>query len=300
MNKITLYLMSLKGLEVLKAVIASDYKNIVEKIIIGRDAHIQNDYAEEIVSLCKDHDIPYHYRTDVFTVESAYSLAISWRWLIHESPSRLIVLHDSLLPKYRGFAPLVNMLINREDRIGVTALFANQEYDRGDIIYQSSSEISYPMKISDAIEKISENYIETVIYILERIHSGTDLTATPQNENEATYSLWRDEDDYLINWTQSAESIENFIQAVGYPYRGASTFINQEKIRILEAESVPDVKIMNRTAGKIIFVEGSYPVIVCGEGLLRLTKVISDRTDEDMLPFKNFRIKLHNKDENSF
>jgi methionyl-tRNA formyltransferase len=53
---------------------------------------------------------------------SDFNIAISWRWML--KVSNLIVIHDSLLPKYRGFSPLVNMLINGEDTLGVTVLFA--------------------------------------------------------------------------------------------------------------------------------------------------------------------------------
>lgn len=191
------------------------------------------------------------------------------------------------------------MLINKEKKIGVTALFANENYDCGDIIFQSISKVTYPIKIADAIEKISENYIETVLYIIEKINLREPLIGIPQDNNNATYSLWRDDDDYIIDWNKNSKFIENFINSVGYPYNGASTFIDRKKIRILEAEDFPDVKIMNRTPGKIIFVENSYPIVVCGEGLLKLKKVVSDTANQDLLPFKNFRIKLQNSDENS-
>jgi methionyl-tRNA formyltransferase len=54
-------------------------------------------------------------------------------------------MHDSLLPKYRGFAPLPNALINGEREVGVTALFASEEYDMGDIVCQRRLAVEYPM-----------------------------------------------------------------------------------------------------------------------------------------------------------
>lgn len=291
--KVTLYLMTQKGFEVLNALVNSSYKTMISEIIIGRDKNIKNDFADEIIKLCNQHNIKYFERNEAFQVSSNYSIAISWRWLIHNNKSKLIILHDSLLPKYRGFAPLVNMLCNKEEEIGVTAIFATEEYDKGDIIAQSSTKISYPIKISEAINLISKNYIDIIIEIFSTLEKGAEIIGIPQDEKLASYSLWRDEADYIIDWSKSSEDILNFINAVSSPYKGAATYINGvQKIRILEAELVEDVKIENRDVGKVIFVKNGFPVIVCGSGLIKLLKVVDDKNQENILPFKNFRIRL--------
>jgi methionyl-tRNA formyltransferase len=292
--KITLYLMTQKGFEILKAIIVDNtLQSLISDIVVGRDKNIENDFANEIISLCKQNNINYFERNEKFEISSNYSIAISWRWLITDNISKLIVLHDSLLPRYRGFAPLVNMLINNENEIGVSAIFASEEYDKGDIIDQSSRKINYPMKISNAIDLISNNYIELVIKILTTLSKGNKLNASPQNDEFASYSLWRDEDDYLIDWKKNSKDILNFINAVSSPYKGASTFINGlQKIRILEARILRDVKIEIRDIGKVIFIKEKHPVIVCGSGLLELVNVIDDQTQENLIPFKKFRIRL--------
>ncbi|HCW03606.1 MAG: methionyl-tRNA formyltransferase [Bacteroidaceae bacterium] len=291
--KITFYLMTQKGFDVLNALIDRNLKSVISEIVVGRDKNIDNDFANEIISVCKKNSIKYMERNDDFKVTSDYSVAISWRWLIPNNESKLIVLHDSLLPKYRGFAPLVNMLCNKENEIGVTAIFASEEYDKGDIIAQSKTKINYPIKVSDAINLISKNYVELVVKISTSLDKGEGLIAVPQDENLATYSLWRDEQDYTIDWSNDSNDILNFINAVSSPYKGASTYINGlQKIRILEAELESDVQIENRDVGKVIFVKNKFPVIVCGVGLLRLLKVIDDKTQVDLLPLKNFRVRL--------
>ena len=185
------------------------------------------------------------------------------------------------------------MLINNEEEIGVSAIFASKKYDQGDIIAQSSTKIQYPIKISQAIELIILNYIELVLEIFENIIKGNKIIAHKQDEKLATYSLWRDENDYRINWNQSSTAILNFINAVSNPYKGAYTFINGfQKIRILEAELEKDVCIENRSVGKIIYVRDQHPVIVCKTGLIKLLKIIDDKTKENLLPFKKFRIRL--------
>ncbi len=291
--KITLYLMTLKGYKVLMSLIDNGFRSMISEVIIGEDKNIDNDYANEMHALCKKSGINCFDRNDKCCISSNYSIAISWRWLIPSNNSRLIVLHDSILPRYRGFAPLVNMLINKEEEIGVSAIFASEEYDKGEIIAQSSTKISYPITISQAIDLISNNYNELVIEIFNTLAKGNELKSVPQNEDLASYSLWRNEDDLLINWQQDSTDILNFINSVSRPYKGAATFINgKQKIRILEADIEPDVRIENRDVGKVIFLKNKYPIIVCGSGLLKLKRVVNDNTKEDMLPFKNFRIRL--------
>lgn len=291
--KITFYLMTKKGFEVLNMIIKNDLQHFISEVVFGKDNNIDNDFSNEITSLCKQNNLNYFERKEEYNINSDYSFAVSWRWLIPETNSKLIVLHDSLLPKYRGFSPLVNMLINEEPEIGVSALFATSEYDKGDIIAQSSTKIDYPITISEAIEVVSRNYCELVIKIINTLKENGEVIASPQKEEFATYSLWRNEEDYLINWQNSSEEILRFINAVSSPYKGASSFIHgTQKIRIFEAETESEVKIENRDVGKIIFVKDEYPVIVCGSGLLKLLKVVDDQTQESILPLRNFRLKL--------
>lgn len=291
--KITLYLMTQKGFEVLNVLIDRKLNSVISEIVVGRDKNIDNDFANEIIYVCEKNNINHIERNEAFQVTSDYSIAISWRWLIPDNKSKLIVLHDSLLPKYRGFAPLVNMLCNKEKEIGVSAIFASEEYDKGDIIAQSATKINYPIKISDAINLISKNYVDLVINILVSLENGERIIAIPQDENLSSYSLWRDNEDYTIDWSNDSDDILNFINAVSSPYKGALTYINGlQKIRILEAELESDVQIENRDVGKVIFIKNKFPVIVCGAGLLRLLNVIDDKTHEDLLPLKNFRVRL--------
>jgi len=86
---------------------------------------------------------------------------------------------------------LVTALIKGDKEIGVTALFADEEYDKGKIIAVSKSNISYPIKIAQAIEIISNNYVELVTSITEKIVYGKEIYDIEQNEDVAYYSLWR-------------------------------------------------------------------------------------------------------------
>lgn len=290
--KISLFLMTNKGYQVLKAVVENSFIQNVDKVIIGLDKSVQNDYSNEIKALCEKHKIEFFFSNQNFEIVSPFSIAISWRWIVNLKDSKLIVLHDSILPKYRGFAPLVNALINKEDFIGVTALFASSEYDTGSIILQRQIPITYPIKIIDAIEKISALYSEIVISIFEKINSNVILGSFDQKEEEASYSLWLDSEDYFINWNDSSTKIKRFIDTVGYPYQGAKCLINGEIVVIHNATLVEEVKIENRDIGKVIFIENNKPVVVCGKGLLRIEEAEFETTKQSLLPLKKFRTRF--------
>jgi len=291
MSKITLFAMTEKGYTVVK-VLLSHYPELIAAIVAAKDKNIENDYFEEIKCISLKNNIPFYNRRNFSNLCTPFAIAISWRWLIKSDSTKVIVFHDSILPKYRGFNPLVTALINGDDEIGVTALYAAEEYDKGDIIACSKSSIAYPIKIKAAINIILNNYRELAIKIAESIKTGKVLDANVQNESFASYSLWRDNEDYFIDWTQSADYIDRFVDALGSPYKGATTFLGNSLVRVLDTEVVKDVNIVNRTPGKVIFLQGINPVIVCGQGLLKINELVDERNECSLLPLTNFRIRL--------
>jgi len=289
MKKITLFAMTEKGYRVLRA-LTSRYPGIVDAVVSSRDAAIQKDFFEEIQSFCKESSIPFYNRTEPYRINTPCAFTIAWRWLIKcDDNLRIIVFHDSLLPKYRGFNPLVTTLINGDTLIGVSAIYATKEYDKGDIIGQSSTQISYPMKIQHAFEIIQNNFVELALQITKSLKKDEFPHAEPQDHKCATYSLWRDHEDYFINWSNSAIAIRRMIDAVGHPYQGAAAMLDGKLVRILNAEALEDICISNRTAGKVIFIQNQKPVVVCGNGLLKIVELRHSETGEDLLPLKRFR-----------
>lgn len=282
-KKFSLFLMGEKGLAVLEAIVKNGMAESIDCVISENDANTLDKSSEGIRELCRLSNIQCHNRKERFEITTEYIIAIAWRWIIKAKNSKIIVLHDSLLPKYRGFAPLVNMLIHREPYIGVTAFFASDEFDRGDIIEQESVNIEYPIRISEAIRLISPIYVSITISIITKIIKHQVLNTSPQNEAEATYSLWRDDDDYRIDWNSTAEEIQQFVYSTGYPYKGASSLVNGDIVRIMDCTPLPDVIIMNRDVGKILFYQDSYPVVVCGEGLLKILEMKNDNSDRVLL-----------------
>jgi methionyl-tRNA formyltransferase len=290
---IALCIMGEKGLSVLQGVINQHGAACISMVVVAKDTNVINDFSNEITDCCIKHHINFHYRGQSVTTDAPYVIAVSWRWLLPVVPhQKIIVLHDSLLPRYRGFAPLVSALINGETSVGVTALFASESYDTGDVISQSAITIAYPITIKRVIEMISAIYVALVVDIVEKVKSNIPLMAVPQNEQNASYSLWRDDEDYFIDWHKSSFEIRRLIDAVGYPYLGAVCTIDGIVCQVTEAEEAADVEIENRDAGKVIFMDKGCPVVVCGSGLLKITGLLNNQTKQSMLPLKKFRTRF--------
>lgn len=277
MKQFAFYILGKKGYRCLNRFLEEYGGEAVSFVVSAKDRGVKNDYFNEISSLCRQHALKLYDRAEHIPEIFNVSFAIGWRWLIPNS-SRLIVFHDSVLPRYRGFAPLVNMLIRGEERIGVTALFASQDYDAGDIIDQQSIGITYPIKISEAIDSVSDLYELVLLRIVDRIVSGAELQGNLQDKTVATFSLWRDESDYEIDWGFGSGELKRFVDAVGYPYSGAKTTLHGEWVRVLDVELVKDVEVESRKdhVGKVIFMDDGRPTVVCGKGLVRLVNVIDE------------------------
>lgn len=292
--KATIFAMTEKGLDVVRH-LALAFPDLIDRVVIGRDPALIDDSADALAALCRDCGLAHEFRggTSATISEGGYALAVSWRWLLDVPEDRLIILHDSPLPRYRGFAPIVNALINGEPEIGVTALFGAAAYDRGDILFQSTSPVAYPITIREAIAANAANYLAVVDRVFACLSRGDPLPRTPQDESRATYSIWRDAQDYRIDWTQDAVTIARTIDALGSPYSGARTFDGHKEILIEAATPVPDVVCEHRHVGKVIFTEDGLPIVICGTGLLKLQA--ARHAEEDglsCLPLSRFRTRF--------
>ncbi|OIP02410.1 MAG: hypothetical protein AUJ97_05930 [Bacteroidetes bacterium CG2_30_32_10] len=285
------YLMSCKGFEVLKIVLENIDANQIKYVVSSKDINVEKDWYNEIKSLTEKNNIVFYNAKEKFNDNVTYRFAISWKWIIPDVMN-LIIIHDSLLPKYRGFSPIVTALLNEDTTIGATALFANESYDTGPIIFQKSLTIKYPIKLIEVFKSISLIYCEIVLHIINRLNEKADLQVKVQDNKEATYSLWRDDFDYLIDWRNSSTYNKRFIDSIGFPYKGASTYMNNELIRIYDATEIEDVNIEIRDIGKVVFIKDGFPVVVCNKGLLLLKEAVFEETKKSIFPIKNVRTRF--------
>lgn len=197
--------------------------------------------------------------------------SIGWQFMNNGNLSNFVVLHDSLLPKYRGFAPTVAALLNEETVHGVTAIRAVSEMDSGPIASQLQLTIEYPMRIADLFRKLGPLYAECIAEVLA-LPTNLFNSLPSQNTSEATYSIWRDQNDFRVNWTRDAKYIERFINALGYPYAGATSLLNGLPVSIHHCSVIPDLNFEERHPGKVwkLHADGSIDV-VCGSGMIRVS-----------------------------
>lgn len=279
----------------LKAAIESDYISHINLVFVGEDEAVLSDFSSEIAGLCDKYEIGWRRAksglVNLGDDPEAVLLAAGWRWIIRGSFGQIIVFHDSLLPKYRGFNPLVTALLNKDPEVGVTALVANEQFDTGDIVEQQSVKIYYPIKVSEAIELVGEAYCRIACSIFHRLSKGRSLAGYAQDHDVASYSVWRDEDDYRIDWSWTAEYIGHFVNCVSYPYKGASSFCDQHLVRIQQVENVPDVDVVNRDVGKVLFMQNGQPIVICGEGLVRIVRATYE-SGGSLLPASKFRLRF--------
>jgi methionyl-tRNA formyltransferase len=169
-------------------------------------------------------------------------LAIGWYYMIPGSlrqaaPLGCVGIHSSLLPKYRGGAPLVWAIINGETEAGVSFFHFGDGVDDGDIIAQKKFQIDVQDTIREIILKATEVSLSLIEKNIPMIADGT-ASRIPQSHTDATYVPQRKPEDGLIDWSWDSKRICNFIRAQTRPYPGAYTIINDKKILIWDANII--------------------------------------------------------------
>ena len=197
-------------------------------------------------------------------------------------------IHGSLLPKYRGRTPHVWAIINGETKAGITAHVIDKGCDTGKIIYQ----IEIPILKNDTgaimLEKYASAYFPLVEKIIEDLKTQ-QLKLRIQDENEATYFGKRTPLDGEINWDLPIEAIYNWVRAQSYPYPGAFSFYENQKIIIDWVEIVPQELDNSLQNGTILETEPKVKVKV-SNGILILTKIRQENC--------NFEVGKHFGNEN--
>jgi len=174
-----------------------------------------------------------------------------------------INVHDSLLPKYGGFAPLNWAIINGETETGVTVHFVEEEIDVGDIIIQQKIPIAPTETATDVFYRTLPLISSLTLEALDMIEYR-QLKPIHQERSQATFFHKRTERDSLIDWQQKNTNVYNLIRAQSDPYPNAYTYHKGKKLRIKKA-SLPD-KCYCGIPGRVFCREESGVVVVCGPG----------------------------------
>lgn len=147
-----------------------------------------------------------------------------------------INVHASLLPRYRGAAPIEWSIINGETKTGVTTMMMNAGLDTGDMLIKREVEIGEDMILPELREKLMAVGAEVLIETIDRIESGT-LTLTKQDDSQSNYAPMLTKETGLIDWNKPAHEIHNLVRGL---YGGAYTIIEDQKYKIWRTQIVDD------------------------------------------------------------
>jgi methionyl-tRNA formyltransferase len=180
-----------------------------------------------------------------------------------------INLHASLLPRYRGAAPISRAIINGDERTGLTTMLMNEGMDTGDILLQQEEPIEEDDDALSLSKRLSVAGASLLLQTLSRLEKNL-LIPQPQNGSLASSAPPLKKEDGLIDWTRSAREIHNLIRGT-VPWPGAFTHLHRKRLKILKSAlsegSAPAQPGTVARAGP----EGIQ--VVTGGGYLTLTEV---------------------------
>lgn len=181
-----------------------------------------------------------------------------------------INVHSSLLPKYRGAAPVNWSIINGDKTTGVTIMKMDEGMDTGDIILSKKLDISAYDNVETLTEKLAivgSNLIE--IFINNFKNKGNEFESFPQNDAESSTAPKMSKDISKINWEKDSNIINNLIRG-SYPWPGANCVdSNNQLINIWEANS--NDKILGEPGE--IKKEDNKMFVCCGQGSIEILKI---------------------------
>lgn len=174
-------------------------------------------------------------------------------------------LHGSLLPKYRGCAPLNWVLVNGETETGVTLHRMMERVDVGAIVAQQAVVIAPEDTVYSLHNKLNEVAAVLLNTTLPRIKHG-NISEQPQNDSHASYFGRRTPDDGRIDWNQPAQTINNLVRAVSEPWPGAFSYVGTAKFIIWKARVIDNLSAAQ--SGRVLSVQPL--IIACGDQALEV------------------------------
>ena len=172
--------------------------------------------------------------------------------------------HASLLPRWRGAAPIQRSIMNLDKETGISIMKINENLDEGPVCSQYSLIITEKMNAEELSEKLSQLTSEKILDILDNIYDG-NIKFIEQEHSKATYAKKIQKVEGKINWDEKADKIIGKINGL-YPYPGAFFSYNGERYKVLKAEKYHS----KGKAGNIISEDFE---ICCGEGSIKVLTI---------------------------
>jgi methionyl-tRNA formyltransferase len=191
-------------------------------------------------------------------------------WLIELPRLGAINLHASLLPKYRGAAPINWAIISGETATGVTTMRIDKGLDTGDILLQVPVQIGPGEYASELHDRLSFVGAELMVKTLDLLEKG-EIKPIPQRAESATYAPLLRKSDGQLDWSQEAVEIHNRVRGLN-PWPGAYTFLKCNLLQIWKANPLSG-GIATQPPGTLVHWEMQRAVVHCSSGLLELKEL---------------------------
>lgn len=181
-----------------------------------------------------------------------------------------INLHSSLLPKYRGAAPIQRAIMAGEKETGATTFFIRRKVDTGNILFRDKLKIGELEDFGSLHDRLAELGAELLLKTVRAVESGSHIEAV-QDDSQATDAPKISRDDLRIDWNRSAVELHNQVRALS-PYPGVTTNFNGKVLKIFK--TVPVAKIIkDRGPGQVIEVGKDSFSVSTGDGGLKVLEV---------------------------
>lgn len=189
--------------------------------------------------------------------------------------------HASLLPRYRGAAPIQRVIMDGEKETGITTMYMAEGLDTGDMILKEAVKITSEMTGEQLHDRLAETGSRLIVETLSQIEKGT-APRIPQTDENTCYAERIQKEDCRIDFTQSADTVYNKIRGLSSS-PCAFTFLDGKRLKVYFAQKFDTDQ--DAAAGTVI--EGGGLCVKCGEGALRLTDIQLEggkrMKDSDML-----------------
>ena len=269
-----------QGLESLRALLTAHHP--VEVVTLDDRADGRSCLAD-IRALAQDHACPVVVVPDTGELPpSVYRPAdllvvIGWYRLLPApilEMARLgaVGVHNSLLPRYRGGAPLVWALLEGETTVGASLFSLGPGIDDGPVWSRIMVDVMPDDDIGSVLERLIPASARMVQTTVPRILAGT-IAPEPQRHEEATYGAQRTIDDGVVNWQWSARDIQRFVRAQTKPYPGAFTYLGRQRLRLWQATVLAET--VHATPGQVTGRTASSVHVACGGGQVLALHAVS-------------------------
>ncbi|HJB98196.1 MAG TPA: methionyl-tRNA formyltransferase [Candidatus Acutalibacter pullicola] len=174
--------------------------------------------------------------------------------------------HGSLLPQYRGAAPIQWTVLNGDKVAGVTTMFMAEGMDTGDMLLKAETPVGEEETSGQLFDRLKDLGADLLLETLQGLEAGT-LTSVPQDEAQATRAPMLSKELSQVDWTKSAQQVHDLIRGLN-PWPSAVSYLDGRKLKLHASR----VREGSGEAGKAFAQDGALWVY-CGQGALELTEI---------------------------